>query len=244
MSTKRYSSTAGGTIFSDISSKSLTYRQLHINRANEVRKWSFSCLSRSLWFLPSPLVWHATPSPTPEPRPSVSFGSGVADDIRLKEAIRSTVERHCTLAQRATWLLKLYCLECREEEPLCRLDKDSLVLHCLNVATGQASVRKPEYRDMAYLLYLYDRDIKPLLHENRWVVPRHDLPNPLQFTATRILTAYKNQIQCNFLQFLHKLRRKDPDEGEDAVESPDLPADELRTSKLYWQKLPPSFGRT
>ena len=42
----------------------------------------------------------------------VSFGSGVANDIRLKEVICSTVERHNVIAQQATWLLKLYCLNC------------------------------------------------------------------------------------------------------------------------------------
>ena len=42
----------------------------------------------------------------------VSFGLGVANDIRLKEVICSAVERHNIIAQWATWLLKLYCLNC------------------------------------------------------------------------------------------------------------------------------------
>lgn len=64
----------------------------------------------------------------------VSFGRGVANDDHLRAVIQSAVERHHVITQRATWLLKLYCLSCNVEE-LVAFDEE-LVKHCLFISSG------------------------------------------------------------------------------------------------------------
>jgi hypothetical protein len=97
---------------------------------------------------------------------------------------------------------------------------EQLVLHCLFVASGVVRYSHVHNKErLNIVLDLYFTHVEPALLPTERLVPRTDLANPLRYSATRILTAYRNQISCHFLRFLNKLKRKDPAQGPADAES-------------------------